>query len=74
MKEYGIPDADDTAYKTLLQHVAGLQVESILHRPRVPIDARMCMMPQSLTVQAVLADKSVVTCFQPSPGKPARIK
>lgn len=74
MKEYGTPDADDTAYKVLLAHVAGMQVDYIIHKPRVPVDARACQMPQSLTVQAVLADKSVITCFQPAPGKPARIK
>lgn len=74
MKEYGTPDKDDTAYKVLLAHVAGMQVDYIIHNPRVPVDARMCQMPQSLTVQAVLADKSVIACFQPAPGKPARIK
>lgn len=74
MKEYGTPDADDTAYRVLLAHVAGMQVDYIIHKPRVPVDARACQMPQGLTVQAVLADKSVITCFQPAPGKPARIK
>ena len=74
MKEYGTPDSDDTAYKTLLAHIAGMDVLYILHKPRVPIDARMCQLPQSLTVQAVLADKQVVTCFQPAPGRPAKIQ
>ena len=74
MKEYGTPDADDTAYKTLLRHVESMDVTFILHKPRVPIDARMCQLPQSLTVQAVLASGKVISCFQPSPGKPARIK
>ena len=74
MKEYGTPDADDTAYKTLLKHVESMEVDYILHNPRVPVDARMCRLPQSLTVQAVLASGKVISCFQPSPGKPARIK
>lgn len=74
MKEYGTPDSDDTAYRTLLAHVSGMDVLYILHKPRVPIDARMCQLPQSLKVQAVLADGRVITCFQPAPGKPARIQ
>ena len=74
MKEYGTPYTDDTAYKTLLKHVEGMDVNYILHNPRAPIDARMCQLPQSLTVQAVLASGKVISCFQPSPGKPARIK
>lgn len=74
MKEYGTPDSDDTAYRTLLAHVKDMEVTYIVHKPRVPIDARMCLLPQSLKVQAVLADRTVVTCFQPAPGFPARIQ
>lgn len=74
MKEYGIPDVDDTAYKLLLEHVKDMDVLYITHHPRVPIDARMCLMPQSLKVQAVLANKRVITVIQPAPGLPAKIK
>lgn len=74
MKEYGTPDKDDTAYKVLLNHVKDMEVLYIMHKPRVPIDARMCQLPQSLKVQAVLTNNTVITCFQPAPGRPAKIQ
>lgn len=74
VKEYGTPDADPTAYQLLLSHVQGMAVVSILHYPRVAIDARPCQLPLSLRVQAVLANGVVITSWQPSPGRPARIE
>lgn len=73
MKEYGTPDADSTAYLLLLEHIKGMEVLSILHHPRVPIDARACLLPQSLKVRAVLLNGQVITCQQAAPGHVARI-
>ena len=73
MKEYGTPDPDTTTYDKILAHVQGLDVAYILHNQRVPVDAKACQLPQSLRVQAVLADRTVVTAFQAAPGRPARI-
>lgn len=73
MKEYGTPDADPTAYLLLLERIEGMEVLSILHHQRVPIDARACLLPQSLKVQAVLIDGGLVTCQQMAPGHTARI-
>lgn len=74
MKEYGTPDEDKTAYNKLLEHLQGLEVNYILHYPRVPIDARACRMPQSLKVQAVLASGEVLTVVQPAPGRKAKLQ
>ena len=73
IKEYGTPDKDRTAYNLLMEHVKTMPVVSIIHHQRVPIDARACLLPQSLKVQAVLMYGAVVTCTQPAPGMPARI-
>ena len=73
MREYGTPDPDTTAYDKLIEHVKGLDVICIMHNQRVPIDARACQLPQSLKVQAVLADRTVVTAFQAAPGHRAKI-
>ena len=73
MKEYGTPDADLTTYNLLLEHIKGMDVLSIIHHPRVPIDSRACRLPQSLKVQAVLIDGRLVTCQQMAPGHVARI-
>lgn len=73
-KEYGIPDADTTAYDLLLKIVEGKQVELIMHYPRTAINARQCKMPGSLKVQALLSDKSVVTVIQPGVSKSAKVQ
>ena len=67
MKVYGTPDADTTAIDYLLSIVSVEQVESILHHPRIPIDARPCKLPQSLLVQAVMKDKTVINVRQNAP-------
>lgn len=74
MKEYGTPDPDDTAYRAVIKHVEGLEVAHILHHQRVPINARMCRLPQSLKVQAVLVDGSVITYVQMAPGRAAKLQ
>lgn len=74
MKVFGIPDADPTAYETLLTYLKGRRIKYVLHYTRVPIDARPCLLPQSLRVQAVMEDGSVVTSVQAAPGHKARIQ
>lgn len=73
LKEYGTPDEDQTAYQLLLDFTKGKEVVYILHNSRVPAGARMCQLPGSIKVQAVMADKSIITSFQPSPGRKARL-
>ncbi len=73
MKEYGTPDADQTAYQVLLDHTRNMDVAFILHHQRVAISARACQLPQSLRVQATLANGQVITCQQAAPGHAARI-
>lgn len=53
--QYGIPDPDPAAYNRLLELTATEDVMYILHHPRVPIDARLCLSPGSVKVQAVIA-------------------
>lgn len=74
MKEFGACDADRSAYELLLQSVDPAQVKYIVHHQRVPVDARMCRLPLSLSVQAVLTNNQVVTAFQPSKGAKPYIK
>jgi hypothetical protein len=74
MKVFGVPDADPTAYHRLLDYVQGRKIKYVLHYTRVPIDARPCLLPQSLRVQAVMEDGSVVTSVQAAPGRKARIE
>lgn len=74
MKVYGVPNVDPTAYHCLLDYLAGRKVKYILHNQRVPIDARPCLLPQSLRIQAVLEDDTVVTAFQAAPNHKARIE
>lgn len=73
MKSYGTPNEDTAPLTALMDAVKGLEVEHILHFPRVPVDARPCQLPLSLVVKAVLQNKAVVTAFQPSPGKRVEI-
>lgn len=74
MKVFGVPDADTTAYQRLLEHVQGRKIKYVLHYTRVPINARPCLLPQSLRVQAIMEDGSVVTAVQAAPGHKARIQ
>ena len=73
MKVYGVPDADLTAYNLLVEYVGSRPVLYILHHQRMPVDARPCKLPLSLSVQAVMEDGAVITAQQPSPGTRARI-
>lgn len=74
VKEYGTPDPDDSAYKVLLELVGHLPVKYIMHYPRIPVDARMCQMPGSVKVVALLEDNTTITVRQDRPGsQPRRI-
>ena len=68
MKIYGKPDEDTTAIDYLLSIVDIDLVQTIMHHQRVPIDARACQLPQSLLVQAVMMDNTVVNVRQNQPG------
>lgn len=68
MKIYGKPDEDTTAIDYLLSIVDIDLVQGIMHHQRVPIDARACQLPQSLLVQAVMMDNTVVNVRQNQPG------
>lgn len=72
-KVYGESDADLTAENLLREHIKGMDVEYLILHPRKPTNARMCKLPGSLTVQAVLTNRTVVSVRQYSPGGPARI-
>lgn len=71
MKVYGTPDADTTAIDYLMSIVDIDEVQAIMHHQRVPIDARACKLPQSLLVQAVMIDNTVVNVRQNQPGSRA---
>lgn len=73
MIEYGKPDEDGTVLTCLLSAVEGQEVLYILHHQRIPVDARPCRLPLSLTVQAVLDNGKVVTARQDKPGAKAHI-
>ena len=68
MKIYGKPDNDTTAIDHLMSIVDITNVQAIMHHPRVAIDARACQLPQSLLVQAVMMDNTVVNVRQNQPG------
>lgn len=68
MKIYGKPDGDTTAIDYLMSIVDTDLVQAIMHHQRVPIDARACQLPQSLLVQAVMMDNTVVNVRQNQPG------
>ena len=72
IKEYGTPDADTSVVQHLLSLVDKGEVMYIVHRPRVPVDARPCLLPLSLTVSVVLRNKNVISVRQPAPGQPTR--
>lgn len=69
MTSYGTPDSDPAPLAALMIAVEGREVEYVIHFPRVAIDARPCLLPLSLKVSAVLANKQVVTAFQAAPGR-----
>lgn len=68
MKVYGQPDEDTAALDLLLKLVDPEKVVYILHHQRIPIDARPCKLPQSLLVQAVMLDSTVISVRQNIPG------
>lgn len=72
-KEYGKPDADPSAYNLLLQTITAEKVVRILHHPRIPIDARLCQLPGSLLVQAVLEDGRVISVRQAKAGATPKV-
>lgn len=72
-KIYGSPDADTSTYDLLMEAVQGKEVLRILHHQRKPIDARPCQLPDSLMVQAVLIDGTVITARQAKKGAIPRI-
>jgi len=63
---YGTPDPDETAVKHLLSLYPNPLY--VLHNQRVPINARPCQQPGSLTVTAVLPDNKTVSVVQTSKG------
>ena len=69
MKIYGHPDTDDNQTEDFVRNlVADLDVHYFVLHPRKPITARMCQRPQSILVQAVLANGRVITARQDAPG------
>lgn len=68
MKTYGTPDADTSAYDTLMKAVEGKFLQYIMHYPRVAIDARPCQLPTSHKVIAVLSSGRTITAFQAKPN------
>lgn len=77
-KIYGESDEDTTAERLLLEVVEqrrkeGKQTMHVLLHQRKPIYASTCQGPGSLTVQAVMADRTVVTVRQDRKGGPARV-
>ena len=69
MKTYGHPDPEDNQTEDFVRNlVADLDVHYFVLHPRKPITARMCQRPQSILVQAVLADGRVITARQDVPG------
>lgn len=71
MQTYGKPDEDTAAINYLLSIVDTDNVRAIMYHQRVPIDARACLLPQSLLVQAVMLDNTVINVRQAYPGGPA---
>lgn len=71
-KVYGESDEDSTAEDLLRELVADKSVAYLLLHKRMPLNARPCKLPGSLTVQAVLTNKTVVTVRQTKVGGPAR--
>ena len=74
IKEYGHLDADITAYNFLLDQIASLgEVSYIVHHQRKPPNAKPCQKPNSLLVQAVMRDGSVISVTQPGVGREPRL-
>lgn len=71
MKTYGTPDEDTTAFDYLLTIVDIDKVQAFMYHRRIPIDARACQLPQSLLVQALMNDNTVINVRQAYPGGPA---
>lgn len=68
VKVYGKSDPDTQAEDFLRSNLQGKTVRYIILNQRVPINARPCQLPDSLTVQAVLEDGSVVSVRQNRKG------
>lgn len=71
-KVYGVQDPDTTAYDLLMQIIKDKKVARVLLHQRMPINARPCKLPGSLTVQAVLESGEVITVRQPRLTGPAK--
>ncbi len=71
---YGTPDPDAAAIDFLMAEIQGREVRYIIHHPRVPAEARPCKYPNSLLVQAVMWDNTVVSVRQFVPGGPAKLE
>jgi hypothetical protein len=67
--QYGTPDPDPAAYNRLVELAKDEDVTYILHHQRVPIDARTCLGPGSVKVQAVIAGGKLLTVKQSSDGE-----
>ena len=72
-KVYGESDADLAAENLLREHIKGKDVLYLILNQRIPSNARPCKLPGSLTVQAVMADRTVVSVRQYGPGGRPRI-
>lgn len=68
MKLYGVADEDTTAYDFLISLIDTDKTLYILLHARMPVDARPCKLPMSVTVQAVMEDSTVITVRQNAPG------
>lgn len=66
--QYGTPDPDLSAYNRLVELAATEDVMYILHHQRVPIDARSCLGPGSLKVQAIIVGGKLLTVRQSAEG------
>lgn len=71
-KVYGKPDEDQTAQNLLGELISGLEVEYLVLRPRIPIDARPCQLPGSITLSAKVKGSGFITVRQNKPGGSAR--
>jgi hypothetical protein len=72
-KTYGKSDPDMAAENLLMETIRGEDVVSILLHPRMPINARPCQLPGSLTVQAILASGRVITVRQNKVGATPKV-
>ena len=72
-KVYGESDKDLTAENLLRETVKDSEVRYLILHQRMPLNARPCKLPGSLTVQAMLSNGCVVTVRQNKPAGEARV-